>query len=185
MLTLGAMGTIACIIAVPVSIVLTIIGWRNAYRKAKEAIARDGGAAISGNIGEGDIVTGHSSQVKLAVTTDTTQSDRYERRYAVFRAIDGALTEALTNAIITSETLNCFSEAITDARFLFEDREFLEYLEEVRANVAKFQSIMITMEAMPPGIHKAWASAAAGKIRPRLINQIDDLPERFRPFLQD
>ena len=185
MLTLEAMGTIAGIIGVPVSIVLTIIGLRNAYRKANESIARDSGVAISDNIDECSIVTGDSGQVKLAVTTDTTKSDRHERRYAIFRAIDRTLTEALTNSIITAETLNSFSKAITDARFLFDDREFLEYLEEVRANVAKFQGIMTTMEATPPGIQKAWASAAAGKIRPRLIDQIDCLPDRFRPFLQD
>jgi hypothetical protein len=58
------------------------------------------------------------------------------------------------------------------------------YLNEMRTRAAKFQAIMISMEALPPGDEKVRASAAAGEQRLWLIDQIDGLPKRFESVLR-
>jgi hypothetical protein len=123
-------------------------------------------------------------KVSLAVSKDTENADRYERRYAVFQSVGKALNEALCDRMISAETFRSFSKAITDSRFLFTDNELVSYLDEIRTRAAKFQAIAISMEALLPGDEKARASAAAGEQRLWLIDQIDDLPRRFEAVLR-
>jgi hypothetical protein len=67
---------------------------------------------------------------------------------------------------------------------LLDDYELVKYLNEMRTRAAKFQAIMISMEALPPGDEKARASAAAGEQRLWLIEQIDGLSKRFESVLR-
>jgi hypothetical protein len=137
---------IAGIAAVPVAIILAVVGWSRSGRQ-------------------------HNA-------------NQYERRYAILQAISAALNEALCNKLISDETYRSFSRAVTDARFVVGDARLVAYLNSVRDRAAKFQAITISMDALPPGAVKAGASAAAGKERLWLIDQIDGLPKRFEPVLQ-
>jgi hypothetical protein len=85
--------------------------------------------------------------------------------------------------MISVETFQSFSKAITDSRFLLGDDELVAYLNETRKRAANFQAITISMEALPPGDEKSRASATAGELRVWLIDQIDGLPKRFESAL--
>jgi hypothetical protein len=137
-------------------------------------------------VGEGGIVAGRNSPVSVSLTVgkDTETADRYERRYAIFQAVGRALKEALTEKMISPETFQCFFQAVTDSRFLLGDSPLVTYLHELRDRAGKFQAIMISMEATPPGEEKARASRAAGKQRLWLIDQIDGLSTKFEPVLR-
>jgi hypothetical protein len=54
----------------------------------------------------------------------------------------------------------------------------------MRDRAAKAQSIFMVMESLPVGDEKARASAAASEQVMWLMQQIDGLAERFRPFLR-
>jgi hypothetical protein len=86
--------------------------------------------------------------------------------------------------MISEETFQSFSKAITDARFLFVDDALIAYLNEIRTRASRFQAITISMEALLPGDEKARASAAAGEQRLWLIDQIDGLPKKFKSALR-
>jgi hypothetical protein len=122
-------------------------------------------------------------EISLAVSEDTQHADRHERRYAIFQAVGKALNEALCDKMISAETFQSFSKAVTDSRFLLGDAELVAYLNEMRSRASKFQAITISMEALPPGDEKARAFAAAGEQRLWLINQIDGLSRTFKPVL--
>lgn len=182
---LETLSWIAAIVAVPVA----VVGWFvSGAQKTVKTVRSRGGAAISGemHVKEAGIVAGHNSNVnvRLAVSNDTQNADRYERRYAVFQAVGKVLNEALCDKMISAETFQSFFKAVTDARFLFTDNELVSFLEEIRTRAAKFQAITISMETLPPGDEKARASASAGEQRLWLIDQIDDLPGRFEPVLR-
>ncbi len=182
---LETLSWVAAIIAVPVA----VIGWfASGARRTNKSVASKGGTAISGDmhVEEAGIVAGHNSHVNvsLAISKDTQNADRYERRYAIFQAVGKALNEALCDKMISAETFQSFSKAITDSRFLFGDDELVAYLNEMRKRAAKFQAITISMEALPPGDKKARASAAAGEQRLWLIDQIDGLSTRFESVLR-
>ena len=182
---LETLSWIAAIVAVPVA----VVGWRasGAGRTTKSIVSK-GGTAISGDmhVKKAGIVAGHNShvEVSLAVSRDTQNADRYERRYAIFQAVGKALNEALCDKMISAEAFQSFSKAITDARFLLGDDELVAYLNEMRTRAAKFQAVTISMEALPPGDEKARASAAAGEQRLWLIEQIDGLSKRFESVLR-
>ena len=86
--------------------------------------------------------------------------------------------------MISPQTFQSFSNAITDSRFLLGDDELVAYLNEMRKRASKFQAITISMEALPPGDDKARASAAAGEQRLWLIDQIDGLSKKFESVLR-
>ena len=176
---------IAAIIAVPVA----VVGWFvSGAQETNKAVASKGGTAISGDMDAktAGIVAGHNSSVNvsLSFSNDTQNADRYERRYAVFQVVGKALNEALCNKMISEETFQSFSKAITDARFLFVDDALIAYLNEIRTRASQFQAITISMEALPPGDEKARASAAAGEQRLWLIDQIDGLSKKFESALR-
>jgi hypothetical protein len=183
---LETLSWVAAIIAVPVA----VIGWfASGARRTNKSVASKGGTAISGHmhVEEAGIVAGHNSQVKvsLAVSKDTRDADRYERRYAIFQAVGTALNEALCYKMISAEAFQSFSKAITVARFLLgDDEELVAYLDEMRRRAANFQAITDSMEDLPPGDERARASAAAGEQRLWLINQIDGLSRKFESVLR-
>jgi hypothetical protein len=163
-----------------------IVGWfLSGKRKTNKSVA---GTAISGDVraNRAGIVAGHNSavNVSLMVSKDTQNSDRYERRYAIFEAVGRALNEAQCDKMISHETFQSFSKAVTDSRFLLGDDGLVAYLNEMRSRAAKFQAITISMEALPPGDQRARASAAAGEQRLWLIEQIDGLSKKFEPILR-
>jgi hypothetical protein len=182
--TLETLSWIAAIVAVPVA----VVGWFvSSTRRTNKPVAGKGGKAVAGDmhVEKVGIVAGHNSDVKVsfAVSQDTQNADRYERRYAIFQAVGKTLNEALCDKMISAETFQSFSKAITDARFLLGDDELVAYLDDMRRRAAKFQAITISMETLPPGNEKARASAAAGEQRLWLIDQIDHLSERFKSVL--
>jgi hypothetical protein len=179
---------IAAIVAVPVA----VVGWFvSGAQKTNKAVASKGGTAISGDMDAktAGIVAGHNSSVNvsLSFSNDTQNADRCERRYAVFQVVGKALNEALCNKMISEETFQSFSKAITDSRFLFVDfvdDALVAYLNEIRTRASQFQAITISMEALPPGDEKSRASAAAGEQRLWLIDQIDGLFKKFESALR-
>jgi hypothetical protein len=183
--TLETMSWIAAVVAVPVA----IFGWfLSGKRKTNKSIAGKGGTYISGDVraNRADIVAGHNSpvNVSLMASKDTQNADHYDRRYAIFEAVGRALNEALCDKMISPETFQSFSKAVTDSRFLLRDEGLIAYLNEIRSRAAKFQAVTISMEALPPGDQKARASAAAGEQRLWLIEQIDGLSKKFEPILR-
>jgi hypothetical protein len=182
---LETLSWIAAIIAVPVA----VIGWfMSGGRRTNKSVASKSGIAISGDmhVGDAGIVAGHCSplNVRLTVSKDTQHVELYERRYAIFQAVGEALNEALCDKMISAETFQSFCKAVSDSRFLLGDHELVAYLNEIRMRADKFQAITISMEALPPGGEKARASAAAGKQRLWLIDQIDGLSEKFESVLR-
>lgn len=110
------------------------------------------------------------------------QHDLYDRRYAVFQAVRRFLDEASVRKIVSDDTLRAFVLGTADAAFLFDDR-LAAYLKEMSERARKAQSIYMVMEDLPAGDEKARASAAAGGHVTWLMQQIDGLTEKFRPFL--
>lgn len=110
------------------------------------------------------------------------QHDLYDRRYAVFDAVRAFVNEAISNQIVSPETFRIFALKTADAEFLF-DNGLAAYLREMREHASKAQVIYITMQQMEHGDQKAAASRAASEHTMWLINQIDGLAARFRPFL--
>jgi hypothetical protein len=187
-LTLETMSWIAGIVAVPVAVVLAAIGWlKSGKQKTNKSTVRKGGTAISGDlrVNEASIVVGHNSPVSVSLTVnkDTENADSYERRYAIFQAVGKALNEALCDKMISDETFQSFSKAVTDSRFLLGDKGLVAYLNEVRKRAAQFQANTVSLEALPVGDERGRASAAAGEHRIWLINQIDGLSRKFEPVL--
>lgn len=119
---------------------------------------------------------------QMQIARTKLQHDLYDRRYAVFQAVRRFLDEASVRRIVSPETFRAFALGTADAAFLFDDR-LAAYLREMRERAAKAQSIFTVMENMPVGDEKARASAAAGEHVTWLMQQIDGLTERFRPFL--
>ena|SRR5271166_5869179 len=111
------------------------------------------------------------------------QHDLFDRRYAVFQAVRRFLDEAVSQKIVSSETFRAFALGTADAAFLFDDR-LAAYLKEMREHAAA-QSIYSVMDSMPdmPQDQKASASKAAGEHFSWVVNQIDGLTEKCRPFL--
>jgi hypothetical protein len=110
------------------------------------------------------------------------QHDLYDRRYAVFDAVRAFLDEAIRSQIVSPETFRMFALKTADAEFLFDDG-LAAYLREMREHASKAQAIYITMQQIGPGDQKAAAFSAASEHTMWLINQIDGLAARFRPFL--
>jgi hypothetical protein len=110
------------------------------------------------------------------------QHDLYDRRYAVFDAVRTFLNEAVGSRVVSPETFRTFALGTADAEFLFDDA-LAGYLREMREHASKAQAIYITMQQMEPGDQKAAASSAASEHTMWLINQIDGLAAKFRPFL--
>lgn len=111
------------------------------------------------------------------------QHDLYDRRYAVFEAVRRFLNEAVSQKIVSSETFHPFVLGTADAQFLFDDG-LAAYLKDMREHAAMARSIYLTMQSIPEGApQKAAASKAAGEHVSWLVNQIDRLTEKFRPFL--
>jgi hypothetical protein len=112
------------------------------------------------------------------------QHDLYDRRYAVFQAVRRFLDEAVSERIVSGETFRAFALGTADAAFLFND-QLAGYLKEMRDHAAAAQSTYTVIEAVPdmPHDQRAAASKAAGEHFSWVINQIDGLSERFRPFL--
>lgn len=110
------------------------------------------------------------------------QHDLYDRRYAVFQATRRFLDEASVRNIVSDETFRAFALGTADAAFLFDDG-LTAYLTEMRARGAKARSIFSVAEGMPAGEEKTRAFTAAGHEFIWLMEQIDGLAERFRPFL--
>src|SRR5437879_5568522 len=111
---LETLSWVAAIIAVPVA----VVGWFvSGSRRTNKSVANRGGTAISGDmhVKDAGIVAGHNSpvSVSLTVSKETQQADRYERRYAIFRAVGKALNEAQCNKMISTETFQSFSKAVT------------------------------------------------------------------------
>jgi hypothetical protein len=84
---------------------------------------------------------------------------------------------------VSNETFRAFALGTADAAFLFDDR-LAAYLKEMREHAAA-QSIYSIMEGVPdlPQDQRAAASKAAGEHFSWVVNQIDGLAEKFRPFL--
>jgi hypothetical protein len=99
-------------------------------------------------------------------------------------AVRRFLDEAISNKIVSSETFRAFALGTSDAAFLFDDR-LAAYLKEMRDHAAAAQSTYLTIESVPgmPQDQKAAASKAAGEHFLWVVNQIDGLAEKFRPFL--
>jgi hypothetical protein len=110
------------------------------------------------------------------------QHDLYDRRYAVFDAVRTLLNEAISSRVVSSETFRTFALKTADAEFLF-DSGLVDYLREMRDHASKAQAIYIAMQQLEPGDQKAAASSAASEHTMWLINQIDGLAAKFRPFL--
>ena len=110
------------------------------------------------------------------------QHDLYDRRYAVFDAVRAFLSEAISSQIVSPETFRMFALKTADAEFLF-DNGLAAHLREMREHASRAQAIYITMQQLEPGDQKAAASRAASEHTMWLINQIDGLAARFRPFL--
>jgi hypothetical protein len=110
------------------------------------------------------------------------QHDLYDRRYAVFDAVRAFLDEAISSRIVSPETFRTFALKTADAEFLFDDG-LAGYLREMREHASKAQAIYITMQQMEPGDQMAAAFSAASEHKMWLVNQIDGLAARFRPFL--
>ena len=110
------------------------------------------------------------------------QHDLYDRRYAVFDAVRAFLNEAISSRVVSPETFRTFALKTSDAEFLFNDG-LAAYLKEMREHASKAQAIYITMQQMEPGDQKAAAFRAASEHTTWLIDQIDGLAGRFRPFL--
>jgi hypothetical protein len=182
---LETLSWVAGIVAVPVA----VVGWfMSSTRRTNKSVASKGGTAIAGDmrVQKAGIVVGHNSNAKvsLAVSKDTQNADRYERRYAIFQAVRTLLNEVLCNEMISAETYHSFSKAITDSRFLFGDDKLFTYLDDIQKRANKFRAIAISMQPLPPGDEKARASAAAGEQRLWLIDQIDGLPQKFESVLR-
>lgn len=113
------------------------------------------------------------------------QHDLFDRRYAVFQALRRFLDEAVSEKVVSSETFRAFALGTADAAFLFDD-QLGGYLKEMRDHAAQAQSIYITMASVPgmPPDQKAAASKAAGEHFLWVVNEIDGLAEKFRPFLR-
>lgn len=110
------------------------------------------------------------------------QHDLYDRRYAVFDAVRTFLNEAVRNQVVSQETCRTFALKTADAEFLFDDG-LAAYLKEMREHAFKAQALYITMQQMGPGDQKDAALRAASVHTTWLIDQIDGLALRFRPFL--
>jgi hypothetical protein len=108
------------------------------------------------------------------------QHDLYDRRYAVFEAVRRFLDEAVSQRIVSRETFSSFALGTADAVFLFDDA-IAAYLKKMREHAATAQSIYSVMDAA--GDQQAAASKAAGEHFSWVVNQIDVLEEKFRPFL--
>jgi hypothetical protein len=111
------------------------------------------------------------------------QHDLYDRRYAVFQSVRSLMNQVISNKFVAAETLNSFAIGTADAPFLFDD-VLARYLREFRDHAAAHQSINLVMEGMPAGDQKTAASNKAGEHLQWLLEQIDVLTEKFRPFLQ-
>ncbi|HVB98810.1 MAG TPA: hypothetical protein VNJ12_05685 [Candidatus Dormibacteraeota bacterium] len=121
-----------------------------------------------------------SQQMYIARTK--LRHDLYDRRYAVFQATRQFLDEASVRIIVSDDTFRSFALGTADAAFLFDDA-LAAYLTEMRGHAKKAQGISMAMENFPAGDKKAQASAAAGEQFIWLMQQIDGLADRFRPFL--
>jgi hypothetical protein len=119
---------------------------------------------------------------QMQIARTKLQHDLYDRRYAVFQAVRRFLDEASVRKIVSGETFRAFALGTADAAFLFDD-SLAAYLKEMRERAAKAQSIFSVMEDMPAGDEKARASKAAGEQFIWLMQQIDGLADKFRPFL--
>ncbi len=77
--TLETWSWIAAVVAVPVAVVLSVIGWFvSAKRKTNKSVANTDGTAISGDVhaGAAGIVTGHNSPVSLKLTLDNEAEEK-------------------------------------------------------------------------------------------------------------
>lgn len=136
---LETMSWIATIVAVPVAVMLAAIGRSvSGKRKTNSSIGNNGGTAISGDVrvNEAAIVTGHNSpvNVSLMVGKNEQDTDRSERRYPIFEAVGTALNEALSGKMISPETFQSFSKAVTDSRLLLDDDGLVACLESLTRN---------------------------------------------------
>jgi hypothetical protein len=102
----------------------------------------------------------------------------------VFEAVRRFLDAAVSTRVVSPEILNPFVLRTGDSPFLFDD-DLAAYLKQMQERAGKAQGVYLTMEAAPdmPPNQKAAAAAAAGDHLSWLVNQIDGLPDKFRPFL--
>jgi hypothetical protein len=118
----------------------------------------------------------HITRVKL-------RHDLFDRRFAVLQACQNLILTVTINANIDGDTYQSFAIAASTARFLFDD-DLFAYLQDVRTHATKLITTKTVLPDMPPGDKKAAAAARGGTELKWLLEQADELPKRFEPFLQ-
>lgn len=120
---------------------------------------------------------------QMVIARAKLQHDLYERRYAVFDAVRTYLAEVMSNGIASQETTRTFVLKTGDAEFLFDD-ELAAYLKEMREHASTARAIHFVIEPLQPGDRKAAAFSKESEHTMWLVNQMDGLVGRFRPFLR-
>jgi hypothetical protein len=111
------------------------------------------------------------------------QHDLYDRRYRIFDAARRLLSEIIIHGNATDEALRAFVLGTSDALFLLDD-DLAKYLAEMSQHARALVAIKIAMEALPVGEQKANASKVAIDHQMWLVEQLDDLADKFRPVLR-
>jgi hypothetical protein len=119
-------------------------------------------------------------QVKIARTK--LRHDLFDRRFKVFEAARTFLVTVMRSGKTSVSEFNDYTGGVIDAQFLL-SKEVHTYLFEIRKRAAAMQALNDTLEPLPPGAEKAKLAEKAGEHFAWLVEQLDVLPDKFKPFL--
>src|SRR5262249_13041609 len=119
-------------------------------------------------------------QVKIARTK--LRHDLFDRRFAVFEAARKFLATVMRSGKMSVSDLNEYTAGVIDAQFLL-NQEVHGYLVEVRKRAVVMQALRDAAEPLSGGAEKAKRAEQAGKEFTWLVEQLDVLPSKFKPFL--
>jgi hypothetical protein len=108
--------------------------------------------------------------------------DLFDRRFKVFEAARTFLVAVRRSRKTSVSEFSDYKAGVIDAQFLL-SKEVHAYLFEIRRRAAAMQAINATAEPLPPGAKKAELVDKAGAEFTWLSEQLDVLPDKFKPFL--
>jgi hypothetical protein len=127
-------------------------------------------------------VGAYLARQQVIIARTKLRHDLFDRRFKVFEAARTFLASVMRSGKMSVSDFNDYTAGVIDAQFLL-SKEVRAYLFEIRKRATAMQALNDTLEPLPPGAKKSELVDKAGAEFTWLSEQLDVLPDKFKPFL--
>jgi len=109
--------------------------------------------------------------------------DLFEKRFAVFKAVEKFINEAIANRTVSMEVLQQFDRETQTASFLF-DNDIVTLIGEIRTKANTLTTLRGERFQLPPGSERVSASKREQDILEEFITTQQGLKNNFSAYLK-